>query len=77
VAEREVERVAVTGRVEPVIHRVGKEETTRHQRSRIDKGNQRGASSNRKICISWVNGLHLLPTVPQRNRLGSLAGPRW
>jgi len=32
------EKAAVTGRVEPAVHQAGAEETTRHQRSRIDKG---------------------------------------
>lgn len=47
VAKAEAKAV-VTGRVEPVIHRVGTEETTRHQRSRTGKSNQRGAPPNRE-----------------------------
>lgn len=43
------EKVAVTGRVELVIHQVGAEETTRHRRSRTGKSNQRGASPNREV----------------------------
>ena len=46
----EEKAVVVTGRVEPVIHQVATEETTRHQRSRTGKSNQRGAPPNREVC---------------------------
>ena len=48
VAAREGERVVI-GLANLVIHRVGEEETTRHQRSRTDKGNQRVTPLNREL----------------------------
>ena len=46
--------VILTGRVEPVIHQVETEETTRHQRSRTGKSNQRGSLPNREMREGFV-----------------------
>jgi len=60
--------VMLTGRVEPVIHRVGAEGTIRHQRSRTDKGNQRGAPPNRGKALRPAGeayGTHLRLSEPR------------
>lgn len=64
-----VEKVVI-GLANLVIHRVETEETTRHQRNRPDKGNQRGVPPNRKLRLSHdvipdsANGQRLDPDLP-------------